>query len=82
MRKQLGEQLSRDLELDMIEYLEGLTPWVSPIVVVPNPKSSGKNWAAVDLLQASRAIKEKIGDLNGTKIFRKLDSAKGTIGSS
>ena len=79
MRKQLGEQLSRELELDMIEYL----------VIAPNPKSSGKIWVAVDLLQASLAIEEMIGDLNGAKIFRKLDlnqglgyNRKSIIGSS
>ena len=73
VRKQTEEQLRRDVELSMIEYIEGPTLWVSSIVVVPKPKSPGKIWAAVDLLQVSRAIKEMISDLNCAKIFRRLD---------
>ena len=39
VRKQLEEQLRRDEELGVIERIEGPTPWVSPIVVAPKPKS-------------------------------------------
>ena len=56
---------------------------VQPIVVAPKPKSPGKVYVCVDMLQANKAIKRKhhvmlpikemIGDLNGTKVFTKLD---------
>ena len=82
LRKKFKEQLRRNVELGMIEYIEGLTPQVSPIAVAPKRKSSGKIWVGVNLLQASRAIKEVFRYLNGTKMFRKLESTKGTIGSS
>ena len=42
VRKQLEEQLRRDVELGMIEHIEIPTSWVSPVVVAPKPKSPGK----------------------------------------
>ena len=87
VRKQLEEQLRRDEELGVIERIEGPTPWVSPIVVAPKPKSPGKVRVCVDMRQANKAIrrerhvtptiKEMIGDLNGAKVFTKLDLNQG-----
>ena len=87
VRKQLEEQLQQDEKLGVIERIEGPTPWVSPIVVAPKPKSPGKVRVCVDMRQANRAIrrerhitptiKEMIGDLNGAKIFSKLDLNQG-----
>ena len=87
VRKQLEEQLQRDEELGVIERIEGPTPWVSPIVVAPKPKSPGKVRVCVDMRQANKAIKrerhvtptikEMTGDLNGAKVFTKLDLNQG-----
>ena len=87
VRKQLEEQLRRDEELGVIERIKGPTPWVSPIVVAPKPKSPGKVRVCVDMRQANKAIKrerhvkptikEMIGDLNGAKVFTKLDLNQG-----
>ena len=87
VRKQLEEQLQRDEELGVIERIEGPTPWVSPIVVAPKPKSPGKVRVCVDMRQANKTIKrerhvtptikEMIGDLNGAKVFTKLDLNQG-----
>ena len=87
VRKQLGEQLRRDEELGVIERIEGPTHWVSPIVVAPKPKSPGKVCVCVDMRQANKAIKrerhvtptvkEMIGDLNGARVFSKLDLNQG-----
>lgn len=87
VRKQLEEQLRRDEELGVIERIEGPTPWVSPIVVAPKPKSPGKVRVCVDMRQANRAVKrerhvtptvkEMIGDLNGARVFSKLDLNQG-----
>ena len=71
----------------MIERITGPTPWVSPIVVAPKPKSPGKIRVCVDMRQANKAIKrerhvtptvkEMIGDLNGARVFSKLDLNQG-----
>ena len=87
VRQQLEEQLRKDEELGVIEHIEGPTPWVSPIVVAPKPKQPGKIRVCVDMRQANQAvkrerhltptIKEMIGDLNGAKVFSKLDLNQG-----
>ena len=87
VRKQLEEQLRRDEELGVVERIESPTPWVSPIVVAPKPKSPGKVHVCSDMRQANKAIKrerqvtptikEMIGDLNGAKVFTKLDLNQG-----
>ena len=38
MRKKVEEELQRLADLDIIEKVDGPTPWVSPIVVVPKSK--------------------------------------------
>ena len=87
VRKQLEEQVQHDEELGVIERIEGPTPWVSPIVVAPKPKSPGKVRVCVDMRQENKAIKrerhvtptikEMIGDLNGAEVFSKLDLNQG-----
>ena len=87
VRQQLEEQLKRDEEFGVIERIEGPTPWVSPIVVAPKPKSPGQIRVCMDMRQANQAIKrerhvtpsikEIIGDLNGAKVFSKLDHNQG-----
>ena len=49
VRKQLEEQLGKDEELGVIERVEGLTPWVSPIVIAEKPKSPGKICVCVNM---------------------------------
>ena len=87
VRKQLEEQLNKDEELGVIEKVEGPTSWVSPVVVAPKPKQSGKIRVYADMRQANQAlkrerhltptVKEVIGDLNGAKVFSKLDLNQG-----
>ena len=47
VRKDVEMVLKRSEELDIIETVTGLTPWVSPIVIVP--KSSGQVRICVDM---------------------------------
>ena len=85
VRKKLEEQLLNDEKLGVIEETEGPTPWVSPVVVVP--KKEGKVRVCVDMRQVNKSIKrerhitptinEVINDLNGVKIFSKLDLNQG-----
>ena len=87
VRKQLEVQLRRDEELIVIERIEGPTSWVSPVVVAPKPKSSGKVRVCVDMRQANKAVKrerhvtptvkEMIEDLNGARVCSKLDLNQG-----
>ena len=85
VRKHLEEQLRCDEELGVIENTEGPTPWVSPVVVVP--KKEGKIRVCVDMRQVNKCIRrerhvtptinEVITDLNGAKVFSKLDLNQG-----
>lgn len=54
LRDKLGQKLDELLGLDVIEKAEGLTPWVSPVVVVPKP--NGDIHLCVDMRQANSAI--------------------------
>lgn len=65
VNKQLGEELWCDRDLGLIEYFEGPTSSVSPIVVAPKPKSHGKNRVGVGMGQQNRLMMEMIGKLNG-----------------
>lgn len=59
VRKRTEEQLKHDEELGVIEKASGPVPWVSPIVVVPKPKSLGKVRVCVDMRMAKKAIKRE-----------------------
>ena len=66
--------------LDIIKKVEGLTPWVSPIVAIPK---TGGVCFSIDMWEANCAIKwtkhpmptinNLIVDLNGAAVFSKLD---------
>uniref|UniRef100_H3A6Z3 Gypsy retrotransposon integrase-like protein 1 n=1 Tax=Latimeria chalumnae TaxID=7897 RepID=H3A6Z3_LATCH len=84
IRKELEKQLECDKNLEVIEKTEGPAPWVSPVVVIPKPKSPGKVHVCVDVHQANKTrtsytttINEIINDLNGAKVFSKLDLNQG-----
>lgn len=65
----------------MIEKVDGPTPWISPVVIVP--KKTGGVRVCVDMREANKAIKREkhpmptlddlISDLNGSTVFSKLD---------
>lgn len=71
---------------DIIERAEGPTPWVSPIVVVPKPKTDDIR-ICVDMRRVNKAIirerhiiptlDDVVVDLNGCKVFSKLDLTQG-----
>ncbi|CAB3986354.1 Hypothetical predicted protein [Paramuricea clavata] len=76
VRKNVEQELKRLEQLDIIEAVDGPTPWVSPIVVVP--KKSGEIRICVDMREANKAIgREKhlmptlddlITDFNGAAV--------------
>ena len=85
IRKDVEKKLQRLEELDIIEQVEGPTPWVSPLVVVP--KKSGEIRLCVDMREANKAQKrekhlmptldELMTDLNGATVFSTLDLTSG-----
>ena len=85
IRKDAEKELKRLEKLDIIETVEGPTPWISPIVVVP--KKSGEVRICVDMREANKAVKREkqfmptiddlIADLNGVTHFSTLDLSSG-----
>ena len=55
VREDVGKELERLERLDIIEKVDGHTPWISRIVVVP--KKSGEVRICVDMREANKAIK-------------------------
>ncbi|GAB1602665.1 hypothetical protein Ahia01_000546200 [Argonauta hians] len=90
MRKQLDEHLDREIELGVIEKATGPTPRVSPLVIVPKPKSPNKIRVCVDMRAPNKAIKRERHNmptldelatlLSGAKFFSKLDLNQAHIG--
>ena len=81
----MEKELKRLEKLDIIETVEGLTPWISPIVVVP--KKPGEVRICVDMREVNKPIKREkhlmptiddlIADLNGATHFSTLDLSSG-----
>jgi hypothetical protein len=74
-------------DADIIERVEGPTPWVSPIVVVPKPHNPREVRICVDMRQPNKAIGRErhisptiddiISELGQAKVFSKLDLNQG-----
>ena len=83
VRKDVEKELEIMKANNLIEEVDGPTPWVSPIVVAPKPKSPNEVRICVDMRKPNLAIKRTrhiiptvddiIVDLNGSKVFSKLD---------
>ena len=81
VRKDVEAELDRLEKLDIIEKVDGPTPWVSPIFVVP--KADGGVRLCIDMREPNKSIKREkhiiptlddlISDLNGSTVFSKLD---------
>ena len=81
VRKDVDKELDRLEKMDVIEKVDGPTPWISPIVVVP--KKNGGVRICVDMREPNKAIRSErhpmtmfddfISDLNGTIVFSKPD---------
>ena len=86
-RNQVKEEIQKLLDQDIIEKINGEpTPWVSPIVAVPK-KGTDAVRICVDMREANKAIlrerhqmptiEELKTDLNGAKVFSKIDLTSG-----
>ncbi|VDI77264.1 Hypothetical predicted protein [Mytilus galloprovincialis] len=87
IRKQVEAELEKLEKQDIIEKVDGPTPWVSPIVVAPKPKNKNEIRLCVDMREPNKAIlrsrhitptlDDMILDLNGSKVFLKMDLRSG-----
>lgn len=87
LREKVEDKLRRLEAEDIIEKVTRPTPWVSPIVTPPKPKDPDKVRLCVDMHQANTAILRErhltptiddvIHELNGAKVFSKLDLTAG-----
>jgi len=85
VRKKVEQELENLEQQGIIEKVEGATPWVSPLVIIP--KKNGDVRLCVDMRMANRAIKRErhpsptiddlILKLNGATVFSKLDLRAG-----
>ena len=81
LRDKVAEEIRNLQKRGIIEPVQGPTPWVSPLVIVPKP--SGAVRLCVDMRRANEAIirerhpiptvDEVLQDLNQTTTFTKLD---------
>uniref|UniRef100_A0AAQ4Q6X4 Gypsy retrotransposon integrase-like protein 1 n=1 Tax=Gasterosteus aculeatus aculeatus TaxID=481459 RepID=A0AAQ4Q6X4_GASAC len=87
IRQKVEDELLKLEADDIIEEVNGPTPWVSPIVAPPKPKDPDKVRLCVDMRQANTAIERErhitptmddvIHELNGATVFSKLDLRAG-----
>ena len=87
LRKKVEQKLQELEDNDLIEEVEGPTPWVSPIVTPPKPNNPEEIRLCVDMRSANKAIKrtrhitptieDVLSDLNGSTVFSKLDLNQG-----
>ena len=87
VRKQVEEKLKQLENDDIIERVEGPTPLVSPIVVVPKPNKPNEIRICLDMRSSNKAIirerhiiptiDDVVSDLNGCKVFSKIDLNQG-----
>lgn len=83
LRAKLEEELKRLETSGIIEKVNGPSPWVSPIVLVPKPNDPNILRVCVDMRAANKAIKrvrhstptlqDIIVLLNGATVFSKID---------
>ena len=81
LRDKVKEKIEELVAMDIIEPVEGPTPWVSPVVVVP--KQNDEIRLCVDMRRANEAIirerypiptvDEVLQSLNQSTVFSKLD---------
>ncbi|KAK4328257.1 hypothetical protein Pmani_001375 [Petrolisthes manimaculis] len=80
-RKAVEQKIQDMLDKDLIERVEGPTPWVSPLVTAPKP--NGDIRICADLRIANKAVKrthhpiptveQLLSEVNGARKFSKVD---------
>ena len=83
LRDKVEKELERLEKINVIEPVNGATPWVSNLVVAPKTNTPNDIRLCVDMRKANQAIKRErhvtptiddiILELNGSKVFSKVD---------
>lgn len=60
VKKHIKTELQQLEELDIIEMVDGLTPWVSPIVLVPKPKDPNTVHLCVNRRLPNKATEREV----------------------
>ncbi|KAL1021685.1 hypothetical protein UPYG_G00016520 [Umbra pygmaea] len=81
LRGAVEKKIKELMDMDIIECVEGPTPWVNPVVVIPKPDKDIR--MCLDMRRANEAIvrerypiptvDEILQGINGSAIFSKLD---------
>lgn len=81
LREAVEKKIKELMDIDIIERVEGPTPWVNPVVVLP--KTDGDIRMCLDMRRANEAIvrerypiptvDEILQSMNGSAVFSKLD---------
>lgn len=81
LREKVTDKIKELIHHDIIEPVEGPTPWVNPVVIVP--KTGGDIRLCIDMRRANEAIirthytiptvDELLQNMNGSQFFSKLD---------
>nr|XP_058952093.1 uncharacterized protein K02A2.6-like [Pocillopora verrucosa] len=81
LQEKVEKKVQELLNCDIIEEVDGPTPWVNPVVIIP--KADGDIRLCIDMRQANKAIvrgrypiptvDELLHNMNGSKVFSKLD---------
>lgn len=81
MREPVERKIKELLDMDIIEAVNGPTPWVNPVVIVP--KANSEIRLCLDMRQANRTIvrerypiptvDEILQGMNGSTVYSKLD---------
>ena len=81
MQEKVEKKIQELLDCDIIEEIDGPTPWVNPVVIIP--KADGDIRLCIDMRRANEAIlrgrhpiptvDELLHSMNGSRVFSKLD---------
>jgi len=81
LREQVQDKTTELLDLGIIEPVDGPAPWVNPVVIIP--KNNGEIRLCIDMRKANQVITrrrypiptidEVLHNMNGAKVFSKLD---------
>ena len=81
LQERVEKKIRELLDCDIIEEVDGPTPWVNPVVIIP--KADGDIRLCIDMRRANEAIlrgrhpiptvDELLHSMNGSKVFSKLD---------
>ena len=81
LRKMIADEVRKMEEQDLVEEVDGPTPWVVPVITVPKANGSlrlcldmrGTNTAIQRTRHNTPTLEDLVHDLNGATIFTKLD---------